>query len=484
MGSRGIRKPLPGLGLLLAATLVLAACGGGGIESDELSSVVEQSVAAAVPGVAPAGPSAAEISAMVQQAVEAAAPEEVSAADIGTMVEAAVAAASEPAVSAAEIEALVTQAVQSAATGAATPLSASQVEAIVAAAVAAIPVPGPVVIAVPTAAPEMEMEVVVVGGTHRTTHNNVWAGMEHLDPASSTSWGPLMYMIWDRLVSLNFATGVVNPSLASSWETNEDATQWTFNLREGVTHSDGMPMTAADIMYSAQRHLDPNVGSQFRAELALVDADRFEMPDDHTIVFNLNSANVDFPLLMTNRNFRAVPDGSGDGLRDNPIGTGPFTVQSANPDGISVLTARDDYWAGSPLLGKITIVSIADNDARIAATLAGQIDIAGRELSLTAAQASLFEGDPDFYIQESPRGQIEVIAMITTEPPFDDPLVRKALKLVVDPEEFIAVVAQGHGTPACNNPTAPNDQYYLALECPQDIEGPKRCWQKPATRTA
>ena len=466
-------KLVLGLVSLLALALVAAACGGGGIESDELGSVVEQSVAAAVaaavPGAAPTGPSAAEISAMVQQAVESAAPEGVSAAEIGSLVEAAVAAASQPAVSAAEIEALVTQAVEQAAAGAATPLSASEVEAIVAAAIEAIPVPEPVVIAMPTAAPAME--VVVVGGTHRATHENWFQGMEVMDPASPAFWAPPVFLLWEQIVVADVNSGRASPMLATSWEPNEDGTSWTFNLRTGVTYSDGKPFTAADVVYTMARHLDPNVGSGLRAGLEIVDQDRIETPDDHTIVFNLNSPNVDFPLQLANRYFRMVPDGSGDDLDDNPIGTGPFKVESTDFDGVSVFSARDDYWAGSPLLGKITIVGIADSDAQVQAALAGQIDMAGWGTSLSAAQSSLFEGDPDFYLQESPRGQIQLIAMITTEPPFDDIRVRQALKMVVDPEEIIAVVAQGHGTPACNSPAWPTDQYHLQLECPQDIEG-------------
>ena len=476
---RDIRKPLSGLVLLLAATLGLAACGGGGIESDELSSVVEQSVAAAVaaavPAAAPAGPSAAEISAMVQEAVEGAAPEGVSAAEIGTLVEAAVAAASEPAVSAAEIESLVTQAVEQAAAGAATPLSASEVQAIVAAAVAAIPEPEPVVIAMPTAAPEAAMQVVVMAGTHRAVHERSWGGSEVMDPAAPQVWSPHSLVIWDRLVVQDLDTFVPIPALASSWESNADATQWTFNIREGVTHSDGTPLTAADVVHSAQRHLDPETGSRFRTQLEIVDSDGFETPDDHTIVFHLTAANVDFPLVLSNRAFGIVPDGSGDGLWLNPIGTGPFTVGSADYDGISVLLPREDYWDGTPLLGKITVVGIGDASARVAAGLAGQIDVAGFGAPITAAQSSLFEGDPDFYIQESGRGLMETIPAIITEPPFDNPLVFKALQLVVDPEEMVAVAAQGHGTAACNNPTWPIDQYYVAhdvaQDCPQDIEG-------------
>ena len=455
--TRGARQSLAGLILLLAGTLVIAACGGGGVESDEVASVVQQAVAAAVAAAVPAagtaGATAEEIRAMVEQAVQGAAPDEVTAAEIGTMVEAAVAAAASPAVSAAEIESLVTTAVEEAAAGAATPLSASEVQAIVAAAIAAIPPREQVVIfAEPTDSAAEEMAVIVEGGIHRTIHELGWGGMEVLDPAASTVWEPPIFLVWDRLVALDIETGRAIPALAESWETNADATRWTFNLRMGVTHSDGTPFTAADVAYTTARHLDPNIGSGFRAELEIVDPDGIETPNDYTIVYNLQSANVDFPATLASRYFRMVPEGSGDDLKDNPIGTGAFTVASAEPDGISVFVARDDYWDGAPLLGRVTFASIADHDAQINAALAGQVDIAGVITSLTASQASLFEGDPDFYLQESPRGQIQELIMITTEPPFDDPRVRLALKLVVDPEEMIAIVGQGSGFPACNSP--------------------------------
>ena len=423
-------------------------------------------VAAAVPQAAPAGPSAAEISAMVQQAVESAAPEGVSAADIATTVEAAVSAASEPAVSTTQIESLVTQAV---AAEAATPLSASEVEAIVSAAIAAIPQPEPMVIAMPTAAPAMETEVVVVGGTYRTNHENWWGGMEAIDAAAPSYWVPPIHLIWDNLIARDFSTGRPIPSLATSWESNEDATRWTFGLRQGVTHSDGTPLTAADVIYTTQRHGNPDIGSGLRAELEIVDLDGFETPDDHTVVFNLLSSNVDMPLVLSNNHMKIIPVGSADGIQQEPIGTGSFTLESADVDGVTVFNARDDYWKGSPLLGKVTVVSIADSDARVSATLAGQVDMTSAPLN--PAQASLFEGDPDFYMQENPRGALQIIAMITSEPPFDDPRVRKALKLVVDPQEMITVVSQGHGVPSCNNPAWPDDQYYLPQDCPQDIEG-------------
>ena len=469
-----MRKPLIRAVLLLAATLVLAACGGGGVQSDELSSVVEQSVAAAVaaavPGAAPPGPSVAEISAMVRQAVEAAAPEGVSAAEIGTLVEAAVVAATKPAVSAAEIEALVTQAVEQAASEAATPLSSSEVEAIVAAAVEAIPEPEPVVVAMPTAAAEA-MELVVVKGTHRIA--GAATDLSRMDPVHPQPfWAMLM---WDDLVTQDFETGEVAPLLAESWSSNGDATQWTFNLTDAL-HSDGSPVVSADVVHSVLRHLDPDTGSRFGEAqlLGILDPDGFQMPDDKTVVFSLLSTSVDFPLTMTNEKAGIVPAWVEDTeqLHANPVGPGAFTIENFDVGGLSVFAGRDDYHLGATLLGKITVTAIPDSDARVAAALAGQIDMVGGFSSITAAQASLFEGDPDFRIQENPRGQLEMFVMIVTEPPFDNPLLRQALKTLVDAEEMIAISAQGHGTPMCNYTIWPIDQYYVPhTECDQDLEG-------------
>ena len=299
----------------------------------------------------------------------------------------------------------------------------------------------------------------------------MWSGMERLDPVSPTRWSPPVYLLWDSLATQDPITGEVIPKLAESWSSNEDASQWTFTLRDAV-NSDGTLVTAADVVYTSQRHLDPDLGSRFGGTQLLVVED-FDTPDDKTVVFNLKSASVDFPLTVTEQTYQIIPFGSGtsDELHANPVGSGPFTIESWNIHGISVFNAREDYYRGTPLLGNITLVGIADTDARIAAALAGQIDMVGEADGITAAQASLFEWDPDFRIQESGRGPFEMFVMIVTEPPFDNLLLRQALKMVVDAEEMIAITAQGHGIPTCNVTIWPVDQYYVQQECSQDIEG-------------
>lgn len=144
------------LGLFIVACGQPAPAAPAGPTAEEIRSIVQQEVAnapapasAPAPEPAPAGPSAEEIAAMVQQAVAAAVPEGTDSAEISRLVEQAVMAAQADAVSGEDIENLVSKAVMEASEAQTEPLSATEVETIVAAAIDAIPTPEPVVIATP-----------------------------------------------------------------------------------------------------------------------------------------------------------------------------------------------------------------------------------------------------------------------------------------------------------------------------------------------
>ena len=322
-------------------------------------------------------------------------------------------------------------------------------------------------VAAPTAAAAEEQIALAERGTVRLTHWYTWAGLGNFDASSPTYFQPGIELVQDKIVRLD-PNGVPSPMLAASWETNVDATRWTFHLQEGVRFHDGTPMTSRDVIYSVQHAMDPNLGGQMLDTLSFIDTTRFETPDDVTAVFNLNQAHVDVPLLLRHYAMRVIPDGSGDRIAQSGEGSGSFILDSFNIDGVTTLRANDDYWQGIPSAGEMTIVGIGDAAARVQAVLADQLDLLG---GLSAAQVQLFEGNSSFVIQENAMGSVQNIAMIVTEAPYDDNRIRQALKMVVDPEEMVAVVMQGHAVKACNNPVWPTDQYHLPQECPQNIEG-------------
>ena len=321
-------------------------------------------------------------------------------------------------------------------------------------------------VAAPTAAAAELAQATDVRGTFRHSHNFQWGGAENMDPASPARFQEPIQWTMDRLLGLDF-DGVPSPTLAKSWSVTANAMQWTFNIQEGVEFHNGTPMTSQDVVYSIQHHLDPDVGSQLSSVLDFIDPIGFETPDDSTVVINLLKGHADLPLLMRHYALRIIPDGSASTIGDTGIGTGPFIMESFDLDGVSIFVSNDNYWRGLPGAQMFTEVGIGDADARVQAVLADQLDITWH---MTPAQGLLFEGNDKFVLQENGSGFIHNIAMIVTEPPYDDIRVRQALKFVVDPDEMIAVVMQGHGIPACNNPVRPFDLYYLPTECPQDIE--------------
>ena len=278
---------LLGLGLMFAVVLVAVACSSDdGLTKEEL----QEALAAQQPAAAPAGPSAAEISALVSAAVADAVPEGVSSADVAAAVEAAVASASSEGLTAAEVEALVSKAVEDAVSGGPTPLTPAQIEAIVAAGIAAIPAPEiadtpslagssfitadpqggnvwPSIVLnnVPSSFQEAPMlAALVASGDLPPVEERLPANPLVISPADGIgkyggTWfraftGPADGQNMERPMKdhlLYFDTGMtdVQPNIAESWTVNDDATVFTFTLRTGLKWSDGNDFTTEDIMF-------------------------------------------------------------------------------------------------------------------------------------------------------------------------------------------------------------------------------------------
>ena len=304
-------------------------------------------------------------------------------------------------------------------------------------------------------------------GTFRQAHEYGFGAQSSLDPISKGRVFQITEKIMNRLVRPGL-DGKPSPDLAVSWSSNDDATEWTFKLREGVSFHDGSAFDAADVLYSLNRVLDPEIESPARSAVKMIQA--VEMVDDMTVKLTLDTPFADMPLQLMDYRLRMIPEGAGDDIATTGIGTGPFKVETFDAEGTTVLVANTDYWEGKPGVARMEVIGIPDGQARLQALLGGQIDM---ERGITAQQKVMLSGSDKFTVQEIPTGNWRGLVFRTDVEPYSDPRVRKALRMVADRQALVDLVLGGGGVIACDAPVEPNDQYRAELTCEQDIEGAK-----------
>lgn len=178
---------------------------------------------------------------------------------------------------------------------------------------------------------------------------------------------------FNGLVALN-AEGEASPELATEWSSNDDASQWTFKLREGVKFHDGSDFTAEDVKYTWEyASTTENEGiTQPITGVSMVD--EVVVEDPYTVTFKLNTSSADWlyyaaqDILCKNAiETMGFDEGS-------KIGSGPFSFD-AMESGVSWTIRRfEDYWGDKPVTETITFVVITDASSRALSLQSGDID--------------------------------------------------------------------------------------------------------------
>jgi peptide/nickel transport system substrate-binding protein len=258
--------------------------------------------------------------------------------------------------------------------------------------------------------------------------------------SSANMWGKeLMYdslLEWDRDLQ-------IQPALAESYEVNEDATSYTFTLRQGVLFHNGQEMTAKDVKYSFDTALSPpapGIEVAFLGNIASVEA-----VDDYTVTITMSKPDPTIPgVLAWSRYTPIVPEGIGDQINwlSEGIGTGPYRLVEYVSNDRVVYTCNEDYWKpGVPCIRDVTLKVLTDEQSRVAALRSGEIDGG----TLTADVARTLENDESLQILEGLFAAPRVIQFNTTEDvPWRDARVRQAINLAIDRQEIIDNVYGGN----------------------------------------
>jgi peptide/nickel transport system substrate-binding protein len=325
--------------------------------------------------------------------------------------------------------------------GASTPAAVEKKEGVVTEEVAPTPTPAPTV-------PETPQTI-------RISSYESTGPKESMDPAFNWTDTDATRdaLVYERLVYLN-ENYEAEPVLAESWEVDETGTVWTFHLHRGVKFHDGSDFTAADVVFTYRRLLDPELGSPALPNLSMLDPEGIEALDDYTVRFTLPAPVAELPQAITTRHTYIVPEGSDpEELRLHGNGTGPFKQKRFEPAGdLSIFVKNEDYWQeGLPKADVIELVSITEGPARAAALLTGDIDIA---TLIDPAGLAQLEASSEVKVISKRSPYLLNIAYMCDEPPFDDNRVRLALKYAVDRQAMVDTVLLGRGNLANDHPVA------------------------------
>jgi len=245
------------------------------------------------------------------------------------------------------------------------------------------------------------------------------------------------------------------PALAESFEVSEDGKTVTFNLQKGVTWHDGEPFTSADVEFTVMnilRELHPRGPNSFK------EVTEIETPDEHTAIFKLANAAPYMIRALSAYESPMVPKHLLEGqdlrnadLANNPVGTGPFKFVEWKKGQYIRLDKNEDYWQeGKPYLDRAVARFIPDASTRTAAMENGEVHYGAFGAIPNIDAVRLKDMDhidvtTDGYAMINP---VSLIEFDTTEPPFDQPVLRQAISMALDRQFLIDNIWFGYGKPA------------------------------------
>ncbi len=269
--------------------------------------------------------------------------------------------------------------------------------------------------------------------------------------------------VYEGLFQLTDA-GAVEPLLAESYTMSDDGLTYTFQLRPGVTFHSGKALTSEDVKFSIERVFAPNSQSARKSSFGAIAS--IETPTPDTVVVTLESPSISF---IYNLAYVWMMNKDATDFTTTEDGTGPYVLDDWTRGSSLSLSRFDDYW-GTPAANKEVVFQyFTDATALSNALLTNAVDIVTNVQSPDAL--SLFEGNPDYVVNDGTSTTKELLAFNDRVAPFDKVEVRKAVYSAIDRGKLLDAVWGGKGT-LIGSMVPPTDPWYIDLvaENPYDPE--------------
>jgi len=291
--------------------------------------------------------------------------------------------------------------------------------------------------AAPPAVAQSKKDSAVIGMTLEPT------GLDPTAGAASAIGEVVHYNVLETLTKIQ-PDGTIAPLLAQSWSVTPDNKTWAFKLRPHVKFHNGEPFEASTVKFSFERAVAQ--GSVNKDKAVFNNIAHIASTDELTVILTLKNPNPDFLFQLGQTTASIVEPKSAATNNTQPVGTGPYKLESWNK-GSSVVLARWDGYrdAKAVKLKRVTIRFIGDTAAQVASLLSGDVDAFPR----VAAARSLaqFQNDKRFQVLIGGSRSKTILAINNKRKPLDDVRVRRAIAMAIDRKAVIEGAADGFGTP-------------------------------------
>lgn len=272
-------------------------------------------------------------------------------------------------------------------------------------------------------------------------------------------------LTYDYLTNYSMKDMSPTPGLAKSWKTSKDGRTWTFDVRDGVKWSDGVPLTAADVAYTYTRVLGGGLEATTWASY-LDSVTSATAPDATTLVLKLSRPNSVLPLLpipiipehiWKDVSEKELKSYAAEPSKGEPVvGSGPFRLVEGTASGSTYRFEKNpDYWQGAPHVDEVAFRVFKSDDPAVQALIKGEVDFVE---DITALQVKALQGRKGTTARNGVSPLFEEIAFntgavdTTTDKPLGDgnPALRDkrfrhALGYAVDRDRLIKSAHQGAG---------------------------------------
>jgi oligopeptide transport system substrate-binding protein len=283
-----------------------------------------------------------------------------------------------------------------------------------------------------------------------------------LDPAvqSDLASAQITAQLFETLTAFD-ASLTVEPALASGWVSSDGGRTITFTLRPNLKFSDGFPLTAADVVHSWLRLIDPAHPSPLASLLDEIHGAQAYLTGQatdpssvglrasgNTVVVTFDNPATDFPALVSGPTFGIVPasiDEPATLTAGSFVGSGAY-VLSKETDTELTFTANPDYWAGTPPIKTVHLLTTIAGQSPVEAFEAGTVDYTG----IDPSDASWLRYDPTLgpQLRSVPSLSVTYYGFDVRQKPFDDAQVRRAFASAVDWSRIVNLASSGDLTAA------------------------------------